>query len=322
MAVAGSRLSWNTWHVVQHEGFHQFAHSAIGGKMPIWLDEGLAEYFGESLFTGDGFVTGIVPPWRERRLKGEIDAGELKSFDRIMALTPQAWSDQMNIRNYDQAWSMVHFLVHGDDGKYQAGLSACIAGISHGENFNRAWNDSIGPADGFESRWKDWWMKQPESPTRPLYLRAAVATVTSYVARGFVAKQTFGDFGDFKSAVESDQLKSLPDDWLPPGLIRDTIRLYGDLPNWEISAGANKQPVVALTLFDGTRATGTFSLLGQKVDRVDVDLDDLANVLKQAQAMAEDGQKQQAKQLVLASLREHPKSPAAADARRFVQSIK
>jgi hypothetical protein len=322
MAIAGRRLSRNTWHVVQHEGFHQFAHMTISGKLPIWLDEGLAEYFGESIFTGDGFVTGVVPPWREQRLKDEIGAGELKSFEKIMAISPQAWAAEMDIHNYDQAWSMVHFLVHGDDEKYQSAFGQCIASLSRGRDFNRAWLDTLGSADGFETRWKDWWTKQPESPTRPLYLRAAVATVTSYVARAYVAKQTFGSFDDFKSAVDSNGLKSLPEDWLPPELIQDTVRLYGELPNWEITTGSNKQPMVALSVADGMRATGSFTLSGQMVNRVDVDLDDLAKVLKDAQAMLDVGQKQDAKQRVLESLKNHPKSPAAADARKWLQSIK
>src|SRR3954468_12999444 len=60
-------ISLATWHVVQHEGFHQFAHAVIGGKVPMWADEGLAEYFGEGLFTGDGFVAGLIPQARLMR---------------------------------------------------------------------------------------------------------------------------------------------------------------------------------------------------------------------------------------------------------------
>lgn len=54
-----------TWHVVQHEGFHQFVDLAMGrDAIPIWANEGLAEYFGMSLWTGDGFVSGVIPPKR------------------------------------------------------------------------------------------------------------------------------------------------------------------------------------------------------------------------------------------------------------------
>jgi hypothetical protein len=35
---------------LQHEAFHQFAHTAIQGELPIWLNEGLAQYFQECLW--------------------------------------------------------------------------------------------------------------------------------------------------------------------------------------------------------------------------------------------------------------------------------
>jgi len=138
--------------------------------MPVWLNEGLAEYFGESIFTGDGFVTGVIPPWRLARLKKEITGGETKSVRRIMNLSPQQWAGEMNIKNYDQVWSMVHFLVHGDDQKYLDPFSDCIREISKGRQFVQVWDHTIGPTDGFEDRWKTWWAgpagKSHASPVR------------------------------------------------------------------------------------------------------------------------------------------------------------
>jgi hypothetical protein len=67
LVAKADNLGPRTWHVVQHEGFHQFAHFVIRGKIPAWLNEGLAEYFGEALFTGDSFVSGVIPQWRLER---------------------------------------------------------------------------------------------------------------------------------------------------------------------------------------------------------------------------------------------------------------
>ena len=64
MAVAGEKLTGLTWQTIQHEGFHQFARTLIQDDLPPWLNEGLAEYFGEAIFTGDGYVVGVIPPWR------------------------------------------------------------------------------------------------------------------------------------------------------------------------------------------------------------------------------------------------------------------
>ncbi len=321
MAIAGRNNSQQTWHTVQHEGFHQFAHAVIGGEMPIWLNEGLAEYFGESIFTGDGFVTGVIPPWRLARLKDEISGGQTKSFEAIMNLSPQQWASEMNIRNYDQAWSMVHFLVHGDDQKYQAAFTACIREISRGSTFDQAWNDTVGKTDGFEDRWKNWWLAQPESPTKTLYGQAAVSTMTSFIARAYGAKQSFSNFDEFQAAVDSDTLKINPDDWLPRSLIVNALRLYGSTPNWVLKPAANKQPTVQLTLADDTVLTGTFILRGSRVEQVNVQIDDMARILKDAQALLDAHQKEQAMALVIAGLKEIPKSAMTAEARKFLQSI-
>ncbi|HMO25788.1 MAG TPA: hypothetical protein PKB10_05915, partial [Tepidisphaeraceae bacterium] len=79
-AIAGEQLTDQTWHAVQHEGFHQFAHYVIGNdNMPIWVNEGLAEYFGEAIFTGDGFVSGVMPGWRVRRIKSAMRNEQFKT---------------------------------------------------------------------------------------------------------------------------------------------------------------------------------------------------------------------------------------------------
>src|SRR5439155_6138812 len=109
MAIAGEKTGSSTWYVIQHEGFHQFARAVIGGELPVWVNEGLAEYFGEAIFTGDSFVTGIIPPQRLARGKKEIQGGQFRSIKEMMLLAHADWNADLSMANYDQAWSMVHF---------------------------------------------------------------------------------------------------------------------------------------------------------------------------------------------------------------------
>jgi hypothetical protein len=326
MAIAGRHTTQSTWHTVQHEGFHQFAHAVIGGEMPTWLNEGLAEYFGESIFTGDGFVTGVIPPWRLSRLKQEIAGARLKSMREIMDISAQKWADEMKIQNYDQAWAMVHFLVHGEDQKYQPGFSDCIRAMANGGLFDEAWNSSLPPVDLFEQRWKTWWTALPERPTTVLYGKAAVATMTSFVARAYASKQTFSDFAAFRSAVDKDQLKINPDDWLPRSLIVNAFRVYGDGLHWELITSADKStsrfPKVALTLEDSTRLVGSFTLSGNRVDKVTVEIDNMAEILKDAQSLADAGHKEKARVMVQSAIRDIPSSSMIADAKKFLQSLR
>ena len=331
MAFAGQHITAYTWHTVQHEGFHQFAHAVIGGDIPTWLNEGLAEYFGEALFTGDGFVTGVVPPFRLARLQAEIRAGALKPVRAIMDVSPAQWRAEMNIGNYDQAWSMVHFLVHADGGRYAPAFSACIRQISAGKPFDVAWRTTIGPADGFEDRWKAYWLAQPRSPTHDLYVRATVATLTSFLARATAERQAFPDLSAFVTAADDDRLRMAADDWLPHSLLAGALTAahldHGTADtaattdgHWELKAG--RQPTLADVLTDGTRLTGWFTLNGTFVAAVNVEVDDLARVIAAATALRDAGKKEQARAMVQAAMRACPRSVAAADARSFLKTCR
>jgi hypothetical protein len=323
MAIAGDHTSAGTWHVIQHEGFHQFAHAVIGGTIPTWLNEGLAEYFGEAIFTGDGFITGIVPPNRLARLKTEINDGKVKSIRDIMFVSPEQWAHEMSTENYDQAWSMVHFLVHGDGGKYQQPFAACIREISAHKPFDRAWLDTLGTADGFEQRWKAYWLAQPESPTADLYARATVSILTSFLARATAEKQTFDSFAAFRAAADADQLKINPDDWLPPALLAAGTKSAGPSDAWTLHpAPKYKLPTLSVQLKDGSTLTGVFSLHGNRVLHVGVEVDDLAKILTDAQALADAGKKDQAKTMLRDGLAHQPKSTAAAEARKILAGWK
>jgi uncharacterized protein DUF1570 len=273
-AVAGERLNDRTWHVVQHEGFHQFAAAVIGGARPMWIDEGLAEYFGEALFTGDGFVSGIVPQWRLKRLREEITGDKLLSVERMMDLSRDEWNGKIAIANYDQAWSMVHFLAHGENGKYRAALAAMMLDLSRGKEPEVAFADNFGSAAGFEQRWKQYWLKLPDDPTADLYVQATVARLTSYLARATAQKQTFSNYQDFRTAAISKMLKISVSDWLPDDLLLTAVADADDM----IKAGddfvltTKPSPQIQCQLKNGQRCVGIFSLQHGQVLRVDARL--------------------------------------------------
>src|SRR5687768_1378550 len=128
-----------TWHIVQHEGFHQFADAAINAELPVWVNEGLAEYFGEAVFTGDGYVTGGIPQWRLARVRKRFEENEFKSLREMMSMPLSEWNDELTLVNYDQAWAMVQFLAHGEDGRYQKAFSAFLGMLGKGQSWQNAW---------------------------------------------------------------------------------------------------------------------------------------------------------------------------------------
>jgi hypothetical protein len=325
MAIAGTETNGSTWHTVQHEGFHQFAHAVIRGELPPWVNEGIAEYFGESIFTGDGFVTGIIPPFRLKRVQAEIQAGRLKSVKDMMLLSHQQWNSEMQIENYDQAWSMVHFLAQGEDGRYQEAFVNFMKLIGRGTPWPQAWLQTFGSAADFEQHWKDYWLKLPANPTSDLYVQAATQTFTSFIARARAQKQTFDNFEEFLADSKDGTVKTggTIEDWLPQKLLHDVATAAGRLPvTWKIERTAAKTSQLIATLEDGTVMIGSYAVVGGHAVKVGVEVDDTAAVVKRAEELISDAKKAQAKALLQQALRNHPKSPSAEEARKLLVQAK
>lgn len=225
MAVAGRGLTAGTWRTIQHEGFHQFASNVIGGELPTWVNEGLAEYFGEGVYTGDGFVTGGIPAFRLKRVQESIADKQFKSIDGMMRLSHEKWNAEMKSENYDQAWAMVQFLAHADDGKYQKAFSTFMISLSRRQPWARAWDEAFGSAEGFEQRWNKWWNEQQGNCTPDVYAEAATRMLANYAARSISQKQAVSDVDALLKTIDDGTIKSAPGDVLPPGLAKDCVSL-------------------------------------------------------------------------------------------------
>lgn len=88
---------------VRHEGTHALLHAALP-MVPLWLDEGLAEYFEvapKERARGNSHLTSVR--WAARfGIVPKLD--ELEQFDGI---------DDMDSSDYRHAWAWVHFMFHG-----------------------------------------------------------------------------------------------------------------------------------------------------------------------------------------------------------------
>jgi hypothetical protein len=265
MAIAGERTGGATWYVVQHEGFHQFVHAVIGGDIPIWVNEGLAEYFGQAIYTGDGYVTGVIPPRRLARLQGWIREGQVKSIPRMMTTSHAVWNVGLNIVNYDQAWSMVYFLAHAENGRYQRAFLQFIADVSRGMRWEHAWKKNFGTGTRtFEEKWRRYWTDMPAHPTADRYAEATVATLTSFYARAFSQRQIFGTFEEFHQAAGAGQLKCHPDDWLPSNLLREALQQVEGSGRWEVRKRPGGYQLVCI-MADDTELVGAFKISRRRV---------------------------------------------------------
>jgi hypothetical protein len=253
MAVAGDEWTAATWHVVQHEGFHQYAHERIG-PLPIWVEEGLADYFGEAIFTGDRFIFGIIPPWRLQRVQQMIRGNRYRPMEDIMGYGYEDWNRDITIENYDQAWSMVQFLAQGKEGKLQKPFEDYVRQVSHGRAAKQAWRETFGPIQDFQEAWRQYWIKQDDAPSAELYTRAAAEIFASFLARAQERGQRFDTFGDFEKAAGKGELRCRDDLWLPPGLLKETLEAQLESQTrWELQKEANGAIRVVAILPDDRR---------------------------------------------------------------------
>ena len=150
-------------HVVQHEGFHQFAYAFFGNELPPWLNEGLAEFFGESVVEGTRVIVGQASPASVATVRRAVESGSHIPFLEILAMDKDRWN--ANVRGgtaatqYPQSWSMVHYLVYGENGVHERCFSDMLRRLNAGTRPIDALKQSLNIVSDrevaeFESRWK------------------------------------------------------------------------------------------------------------------------------------------------------------------------
>ncbi len=146
---------------LQHEGFHQFAHDYLGSNLPIWLNEGLAQYFEAGIIVGHELRTGMTDSFGLEAVQAAVREGRVIAFDELLADTTTAWnrrlsSDPQRARlAYAQAWSMAYFLIHAEDGRYRPRLDEYLRRLSDAAGIHEAFSLVFGDdLTAFERVWR------------------------------------------------------------------------------------------------------------------------------------------------------------------------
>jgi len=112
LTCRGDTLATDLRHETTHAILQQFT-----GEIPLWLDEGLAEYFEEP---------------RDRRAGGHAHLAELREpgavarLPSLERLERAANLGDLSLRDYQSAWLWTHYLLHGPPA-LQAELRAFLA---------------------------------------------------------------------------------------------------------------------------------------------------------------------------------------------------
>ncbi len=151
-----------TLETLQHEGFHQFAHAYIGRHLPVWVDEGLAEYFSDGLVVGKKMKVGLATERRLRIVQAAIRQKTVIAFDALLGMTGEQWHRNMTSGSpagqlqYHQAWSLVYFLIHGDGGRYRKAFESYLILVNKGRLSRTAFSQAFGTenTEAFRQRWQ------------------------------------------------------------------------------------------------------------------------------------------------------------------------
>ncbi len=149
---------------LQHEAFHQFAYFVISRRLPIWLNEGMAQIFEEGIWTGETFLLGQAPPRRLRQVQADLRANRLVPFDTFLAMSPHAWAENLHANvaagttYYTQAWAMAHFLRYGPDAKYRQLFVEFLAKLQADPDADpmALFADSFSDPVGFQRAFERW----------------------------------------------------------------------------------------------------------------------------------------------------------------------
>jgi hypothetical protein len=130
----------STYSIAAHEGWHQFVNRHFKGRLPPFLEEGLACMFEDVEWNGN------LPRWnlkmnpqRALSLRKALDAGELFPLSQLITLHAGEVVNMPGIKIeafYAQNWAFARFLWDGQNGKYRPALQHWLAETADGTVFD------------------------------------------------------------------------------------------------------------------------------------------------------------------------------------------
>jgi Tfp pilus assembly protein PilF len=136
------------YNVVYHEYVHTLLHSNFRW-LPTWLDEGLAEFYGNTRFEPKKSYVG-APSTRVYQLQNRT----LIKLETLLVVNPWTYyrGDENQIATfYEESWALVHYLVFGPDMELGKKLSRFYAQLQAGDPQLKAFRGVFGDLRNVEN---------------------------------------------------------------------------------------------------------------------------------------------------------------------------
>ncbi|MFZ3215374.1 MAG: DUF1570 domain-containing protein [Candidatus Acidiferrales bacterium] len=126
----------NPYNTIYHEYYHSLTLPYFP-NLPLWLTEGLAEFYGNTQISDSEVGMGRADP----DLIAELRQGAfipLQVLFQVDHSSPYYNEENQTSIFYAESWALTHYLMLGDKGSHRAMLNAYLGALSQGENSEQA----------------------------------------------------------------------------------------------------------------------------------------------------------------------------------------
>ncbi|HJX90520.1 MAG TPA: tetratricopeptide repeat protein [Pyrinomonadaceae bacterium] len=126
--------------------FHEYVHLHLRDNVPgapLWLNEGLAEFYSSIQFAGSEAELGVAIP-AYVQLLGSQEMLPLKTLFSIGTNSPHYNERDKSGIFYGESWALVHYLIQGDGGRHQEQFKRFLQSVSRGDATDQTFEDAFG----------------------------------------------------------------------------------------------------------------------------------------------------------------------------------
>jgi hypothetical protein len=109
----------NLYRTLAHEGFHQFLLYELGDRAPIWLNEGMAQYFETSTVVHNKLQVGQISRSTLLTVRYLVEQKKAPAIADLIQMD-RATFYRLSPVTYPTSWALVYFLLHREGDKYNA----------------------------------------------------------------------------------------------------------------------------------------------------------------------------------------------------------
>jgi tetratricopeptide (TPR) repeat protein len=165
--------------VAFHEYVHLHLRDSVPG-VPVWLNEGLAEFYGSLQFANGEATLGVTLPYYVRLLRSQ-EMLPLETLLSIDTRSPHYNEQDKTGIFYGESWALVHYLMLGGPGR-QDQFKRFLHQVGRGDNVTKALESSFGMSlDTIEKELRAY-IRQGELPSQRIASGDDPQAYASYTA--------------------------------------------------------------------------------------------------------------------------------------------